>query len=88
MHSYGITTTLLQYKSTFLSRYLSESRRKVPDVDERIPQNPKRTLFLPPVAKGKARSNARLQMRSARGGIFDLRCLRELFPLSMVFCTS
>ena len=60
MHSYGINTTLIQYKSTFLSRCLSESRRKVPDVDERVPQNPKRTLFLSPVAKGKAQYNARL----------------------------
>ena len=35
----------------------------MPDVDERVPQNLKRTLFLPPVAKGKARSNARLHKR-------------------------
>ena len=31
----------------------------MPDVDERVPQNLKRTIFLPPVAKGKAQSNAR-----------------------------
>ena len=35
----------------------------MPDVDERVPQNPKRTLFLPPVAKGKARYNTRLHKR-------------------------